>query len=278
MTFIPAARLLPAAAGRSRADDRRSGARSGFAALLLPRRRLGHRSPLEGARRVRRSCSSWAASRRRAASRQAFFPKDLSYLSYVDVWLPEDATVPAHARRRRARSRPTIRERGRGVRHASTPRRAASRARRPRVAHHVRRRRRAALLVLGRAGAAAAQLRAAHRPGAGQARHRAPRRPAPGGALASASPGARIDVRQLETGKPVGIPVAVRISGRGHRRRCARSPRQAEAILRATPHCRPRARRLGRRELHREARGRPRSRQPRRRHEPRRGARRRPPA
>src|SRR5262249_61091279 len=27
--------------------------------------------------------------------RTAFFPKDLSYLSYVDIWLPEDATLAA---------------------------------------------------------------------------------------------------------------------------------------------------------------------------------------
>ena len=27
--------------------------------------------------------------------KSAFFPKDLSYLSYVDIWLPEDATLGA---------------------------------------------------------------------------------------------------------------------------------------------------------------------------------------
>ena len=32
-------------------------------------------------------------------------------------------------------------------------------------------------------------------------------------ALSREVPGARIDVRQLETGKPVGIPVSIRISG-----------------------------------------------------------------
>src|SRR4030095_15832707 len=32
-------------------------------------------------------------------------------------------------------------------------------------------------------------------------------------ALSREVPGARVDVRQLETGKPVGIPVSIRISG-----------------------------------------------------------------
>jgi multidrug efflux pump subunit AcrB len=46
--------------------------------------------------------------------------------------------------------------------------------------------------------------------------------------------GARVDVRQLETGKPVGIPIAVRISGEdiGELRRLAE---KAKAVLRATP-------------------------------------------
>jgi len=35
------------------------------------------------------------------AVKPAFFPKDLSYLSYVDVWLPEDA--PLSATREKAR-------------------------------------------------------------------------------------------------------------------------------------------------------------------------------
>ena len=36
----------------------------------------------------------------------AFFPKDLSYLSYVDVWLPEDVPVAA-TNATRARSKPS---------------------------------------------------------------------------------------------------------------------------------------------------------------------------
>jgi len=53
-------------------------------------------------------------------------------------------------------------------------------------------------------------------------------------AVSAQVPGARVDVRQLETGKPVGIPVAVRISGedigvlRGNAAKLA-------AIFRATP-------------------------------------------
>jgi hypothetical protein len=36
-------------------------------------------------------------------------------------------------------------------------------------------------------------------------------------AVAYGFPGARIDVRQLETGKPVGIPVSIRVAGEGFR-------------------------------------------------------------
>ena len=58
-------------------------------------------------------------------------------------------------------------------------------------------------------------------------------------------PGARIDVRQLETGKPVGIPISVRISGADtevlHQ---LSSELQAHVPLPAE--CGPRTRRLGR--------------------------------
>ena len=119
------------------------------------------------------------------------------------MWLPEDAPLAATQRRdaqARARERDRSREVGRGE-----PA--------PAVADDVRRRRRAALLVLGVARAVAAQLRADADRGERQARHRPSGPSRCSERSASGLPGARVDVRQLEIGAPVGIPVAIRISG-----------------------------------------------------------------
>ena len=80
------------------------------------------------------------------------------------------------------------------------------------VADHLRRRRRTALLVLGGAGAAQPNYAQVIDRGRRQARHHAAGRRAPGGAEREVA-GARVDVRQLETGAPVGIPVSIRVSG-----------------------------------------------------------------
>ena len=96
-----------------------------------------------------------------------FFPKDLSYLSYVDVWLPEDAPLEATNRADDARGSRDPR-RVQRVRRASRGGRQAARA--AAFADHVRRRRRAALLVLRLARTAATELRADHRRGDGQTR------------------------------------------------------------------------------------------------------------
>ncbi len=82
-------------------------------------------------------------------------------------------------------------------------------------------------------GAAAAQLRADRHPGQRQARHRAPRRAAAARRCRPRSPGARIDVRAARDRQAVGIPVAVRISRRRHRRRCARRADEVEGDPRA---------------------------------------------
>ena len=64
-----------------------------FRRSLLPARHMGHQSSLESdGRRAR------VSARRRRNPMQLktqFFPKDLSYLSYVDVWLPADAPLSA---------------------------------------------------------------------------------------------------------------------------------------------------------------------------------------
>jgi len=139
-----------------------------------------------------------------------FFPKDLSYLSYVDVWLPEDATVSATNEVAR-RAEEIIRE----VSEAYDRGRAAEGGPGSPVLESV-------TTFVGGSGP---RFWFSVTPELMQAnyaqlvinvsdKHETAHLVAPlQHALASGIPGARVDVRQLETGKPVGIPVAVRISG-----------------------------------------------------------------
>jgi multidrug efflux pump subunit AcrB len=137
---------------------------------------------------------------------QQFFPKDLQYLSYVDVWLPEDAPLEttAHASRKAERIiREVSEEYGRehkkqgGVLKSLTtfvggggPRfwlSATPEARQPNYAQIV-------VEVEDKHDTN-------HLVGPWQI------------ALMAGVPEARIDVRQLETGKPIGIPVQIRLMG-----------------------------------------------------------------
>ena len=142
--------------------------------------------------------------------KQQFFPKDLSYLSYVDVWLPEDAplesTNQAAARAEQVIER-TLAEYGRQhPGEGSKPREVLKSLTTfvggggPRfwfsVSPELQTLNYAQILV---------EVNDKHDTG-----HLvAPLQQA----LSAGVPGARIDVQQLETGKPVGLPVAVRISG-----------------------------------------------------------------
>jgi multidrug efflux pump subunit AcrB len=138
-----------------------------------------------------------------------FFPKDLSYLSYIDVWLPEDATIgstDAAAARAEAIVR-DVTDRyaesaeaesngddvlaslttfvgGGGPRFWFSVSPELVQPNYAQIIVKVRDKRDTDLLVgpLQRA-------------------------------LSAGVPGARVDVRQLETGKPVGIPVSIRVSG-----------------------------------------------------------------
>jgi multidrug efflux pump subunit AcrB len=138
-----------------------------------------------------------------------FFPKDLSYLSYVDVWLPEDAPLSA-TNEAAARAEAIIRETvadyakhhaGDGQPHdvlqslttfvgGGGPRFWFS------VAPELQQLNYAQIII---------QVRdkhdTAHIVGPLQE------------ALSARIPGARIDVRQLESGKAVGLPVAIRLTG-----------------------------------------------------------------
>ncbi len=142
--------------------------------------------------------------------KESFFPKDLSYLSYVDVWLPEDATLAAtdnSAKQTEAiirqvaakygRQRPDEDGRPREILQSLTtfvggggPRFWFSvnpeqqQLNYAQVVVQVKDKRDTNALVdpLQRA-------------------------------LTERVPGARVDVRQLESGDPVGVPIAVRVSG-----------------------------------------------------------------
>ena len=141
-----------------------------------------------------------------------FFPKDLSYLSYVDVWLPPDAPLRAtNAVADKAGDR--------------DPRRRRSEFGEE---HHAKDVLKAlttfvggggpAVLVLGRARAVSSST--TRRSSSRYATSTTPNElvgPLQT-ALAARCPGARIDVRQLETGKPVGIPDLDPHLGRRHRR------------------------------------------------------------
>jgi multidrug efflux pump subunit AcrB len=137
---------------------------------------------------------------------QQFFPKDLQYLSYVDVWLPEDAPLEVTARASRkaeAIIRKVAEEYGREHQHAGSVLKSVT-------------------TFIGGGGprfwlsatpespqSNYAQViievvdkhETNHLVGAWQS------------ALSAGVPEARVDVRQLETGKPIGIPVQIRLMG-----------------------------------------------------------------
>lgn len=166
-----------------------------------------------------------------ASLRIQFFPKDLSYLSYVDVWLPEDSTIGAtNAMAARAtqivhevadeygRAHPGEDGQPRDVLESVTsfvggggPRFWFS------VAPELFQPNYAQLIINVRdkhdTGHIVAPLQRA---------------------LSAGLPGARADVRQLETGKPVGIPVAIRLSGENVDE-LRRLGEEVKDILRAVP-------------------------------------------
>ena len=134
-----------------------------------------------------------------------FFPKDLSYLSYVDVWLPPDAPLGAtDAVAQRAET--VIREE----------------AERFGKEHHEKDVLKSLTTFVGGGGPRfwfsvdpeQQQLNYAQILVEVADKHFTNEFVGPmQTALSREVPGARVDVRQLETGKPVGIPVSIRISG-----------------------------------------------------------------
>src|SRR4029453_16063852 len=134
-----------------------------------------------------------------------FFPKDLSYLSYVDVWLPPDAPLGATNAAAESAER-VIREE----------------AARFGEEHHAKDVLKTLTTFVGGGGPRfwfsvdpeQQQLNYAQVLVEVTDKHFTNELVGPlQTALSREVPGARVDVRQLETGKPVGIPVSIRISG-----------------------------------------------------------------
>ncbi|HKX32493.1 MAG TPA: efflux RND transporter permease subunit, partial [Blastocatellia bacterium] len=159
-----------------------------------------------------------------------FFPKDLSYLSYVDVWLPEDAplgTTNDAAQRAEEVIREVARAYGREHPKDGAPREILESVTTfvggggPRfwfsVAPELQQLNYAQLII---------QVKDKHDTG----RLIAPLQQA----LSAKVVGAQVDVRQLESGKAVGLPVSIRISGEeiGALRNQAE---QVKEILHSTP-------------------------------------------
>jgi multidrug efflux pump subunit AcrB len=134
-----------------------------------------------------------------------FFPKDLSYLSYVDVWAPSDAPLAATSAIAH-KAEAVIREE----------------AERFGEEHHAKDVLKALTTFVGGGGPRfwfsvdpeRRQLNYAQILIEVSDKHFTNELVGPlQTALSREVPGARIDIRQLETGKPVGIPISIRISG-----------------------------------------------------------------
>jgi multidrug efflux pump subunit AcrB/predicted DNA-binding transcriptional regulator len=142
--------------------------------------------------------------------RTQFFPKDLSYLSYVDVWLPEDAPLSA-TNEAAARAEQVIRE--------TVAEYARHHAEQDGAARDVLQ---SLTTFVGGGGPRfwfsvapeLQQLNYAQIIIQVKDKHDTSHLVEPlQRALSAQIPGARIDVRQLESGKAVGLPVAIRLTG-----------------------------------------------------------------
>jgi multidrug efflux pump len=155
-----------------------------------------------------------------------FFPKDLSYLSYVDVWLPPDAPLGA-TNEAAVMAESVIREetarfgKEHHVDHVLKTLTTFIGGGGPRFWFSVdpeRRQRNYAQIIVEVTD-----------------KHFTNELVGPlQTALSREVPGARIDVRQLETGKPVGIPISIRVSGQDDRVLHQLSS-ELQAIFRAQP-------------------------------------------
>ncbi len=142
--------------------------------------------------------------------KQSFFPKDLSYLSYLDVWLPEDAPLAASgiaAARADEITRQVASEHGRTNPGKDGKPREILKSLTTFVGGGGPRFWSSVTPELQQLNYAQIVLEVHDKH---DTRHLLPELQQ---ALSAAIPGARIDARELETGKPVGIPVSIRLSG-----------------------------------------------------------------
>jgi multidrug efflux pump subunit AcrB len=203
---------------------REEGRKSGFAAFYyrVGDAAINHRWKFLAASLVFLALGGFFASR----LKQSFFPKDLSYLSYVDVWLPEDAPLAA-TNEAALRAEEVIR---REVKKYGEERK------NPDVL-------RSLTTFIGGGGPRfwfsvtpeLQQLNYAQIIIQVKDKHDTGHLIEPlQKALSAEIAGARIDVRQLESGKAIGLPVAVRISGDDAARLRAEAERVKE-IFRESP-------------------------------------------
>ncbi|HKA91547.1 MAG TPA: efflux RND transporter permease subunit [Haliangiales bacterium] len=224
MTFIPLLGRALLRAGKAPAPRRRRGFGAWYARLVGWA--IDHRYKVLAASLM--VLVAGAVAQRQLKS--AFFPTDLSYLSYVDMYLPEDATLAATEEAAALADRvirDTADEYGRGHARHGEPRRVL----------------RSVTAFVGGGGPRfwfsvspqQQQLNYAQLLIEVEDNHDTRALIAPlQAALSARVPGARIDVRQLQTGKPIVNPVEVRISGDdvGTLRRAAAA---AAAVYRAIP-------------------------------------------
>ena len=206
MTFVPllGVVLLRATAREPTAAERRSRP-FGRMYIRAGRFAIEHRRAVFAASLVLLVAGFAVGSR----VRSAFFPKDLSYLSYVDVWLPEDAPLSAT----RAKSLETVQaiqatasDLALEMAGDDTP---------PVILESITE-------FIGGGGprfwfsVTPEQQQLNYAQIVIQVRHKEDTRrllPLLQERLSTGVAGARIDVRELETGKPIGIPVSIRLAG-----------------------------------------------------------------
>ncbi|HVJ93770.1 MAG TPA: efflux RND transporter permease subunit, partial [Labilithrix sp.] len=171
--------------------------------------------------------------------KEAFFPKDLSYLSYVDVWLPEDAPLSATAETARQADE-VIR---RTVEQWSKDHPAEAHGGKNEGGKKDASVLRSITTFIGGGGPRFwfSVFPEMQQPNYAQLiievndKHVTSELVAPlQKALSAEVPGARIDVRQLENGKPVGVPVAFRIQGED-RQVLRQIADKAKTILKTSP-------------------------------------------
>jgi len=227
MTFIPLLGyylLRPSRKAAPPIEERRSRGFSGWY-YRLGRRAIEHRWRTAFASLGILVLGGWIMTQ----LKPQFFPKDLQYLSYVEVWLPEDAPLIATREL-------TERVEGLVQRHA-----------REYFAHHAGEHGEGRLVSLTTfMGGGGPRFWSTFSPEPRQTNYAlivlqtGSKHDTPGlvkalqDRLATEVSGARVNVRELETGPPVGIPVSIRLSG-DHMPTLRALTAQLEEIFRANP-------------------------------------------